>query len=78
ADAFADGIAKRRTRISVPRWVNAIRWLKPLLTTRVAEIETSRRAAEIVPLMDQEVLALGRSTSARTAALERDKQPVAP
>jgi NAD(P)-dependent dehydrogenase (short-subunit alcohol dehydrogenase family) len=72
ADAFADGIAKRRTRISVPGWVNAIRWLKPALTTKLGERETSRRAAEIVPLMDQEVLALGRSQSARTAALERD------
>jgi NAD(P)-dependent dehydrogenase (short-subunit alcohol dehydrogenase family) len=77
ADAFVDGIAKRRTRISVPRWVNAIRWLKPLMTTRIGEFEIARRAPEIVPLMDQEVLALGRSTSARTAALEaEDHQPV--
>jgi NAD(P)-dependent dehydrogenase (short-subunit alcohol dehydrogenase family) len=73
ADAFADGIAKRRTRISVPRWVNAVRWLKPALTTRLGERETTRRAPEIVPLMDQEVLALGRSQSARTAALGRDE-----
>ncbi|MCW3002557.1 MAG: family oxidoreductase [Conexibacter sp.] len=73
ADAFADGIAKRRTRISVPRWVNAIRWLKPALTTKLGERETAKRAAEIVPLMDQEVLALGRSQSARTAALEQDE-----
>jgi NAD(P)-dependent dehydrogenase (short-subunit alcohol dehydrogenase family) len=72
ADAFADGIAKRRTRISVPRWVNAIRWLKPALTTRLGERETAKRAAEIIPLMDQEVLALGRSQSARVAALEHD------
>jgi NAD(P)-dependent dehydrogenase (short-subunit alcohol dehydrogenase family) len=72
ADAFADGIAKRRTRINVPRWVNVIRWLKPALTTKLGERETSRRAPEIVPLMDQEVLAMGRSQSARTAALEQD------
>jgi NAD(P)-dependent dehydrogenase (short-subunit alcohol dehydrogenase family) len=77
ADAFADGIAKRRRRISVPGWVNAIRWLKPALTTRIGELETSRRAAEIIPLMDQEVLALGRSASARITALEAEEQPVA-
>jgi NAD(P)-dependent dehydrogenase (short-subunit alcohol dehydrogenase family) len=70
ADAFADGIAQRRTRISVPGWVNAIRWLKPALTTKLGERETSRRAPEIVPLMDEEVRALGRSQSARTEALE--------
>jgi NAD(P)-dependent dehydrogenase (short-subunit alcohol dehydrogenase family) len=77
ADAFVDGIAKRRRRISVPRWVNAIRWLKPALTTRIGELETARRAPEIVPLMDQEVLALGRSASARVTALEsEDRAPV--
>jgi NAD(P)-dependent dehydrogenase (short-subunit alcohol dehydrogenase family) len=73
ADAFVDGIAKRRRRISVPRWVNAVRWLKPALTTRIGELETARRAPEIVPLMDQEVLALGRSASARVIALGRDE-----
>ncbi|MCW2983939.1 MAG: family oxidoreductase [Conexibacter sp.] len=72
AEAFVDGIAKRRRRISVPRWVNVIRWLKPALTTRIGELETARRAPEIVPLMDQEVLALGRSASARVTALDRD------
>lgn len=78
ADAFVKGIEKRRTRISVPGWVNAIRWLKPALTTPAGEREVARHAHEIVPLMDQEVLALGRSMSARTAALEEeDRQPVA-
>jgi NAD(P)-dependent dehydrogenase (short-subunit alcohol dehydrogenase family) len=77
ADAFVKGIEKRRTRISVPGWVNAIRWLKPALTTPLGERETARHAHEIVPLMDQEVLALGRSISARTAALEEEREPVA-
>jgi NAD(P)-dependent dehydrogenase (short-subunit alcohol dehydrogenase family) len=77
ADAFVKGIEKRKTRISVPGWVNAIRWLKPALTTPAGERETARHAHEIVPLMDQEVLALGRSMSARTAALDEDRQPVA-
>lgn len=77
ADAFVKGIEKRKTRISVPGWVNAIRWLKPALTTPIGERETARHAHEIVPLMDQEVLALGRSMSARTAALDEDRQPVA-
>lgn len=74
--AFVKGIEKRKTRISVPGWVNAIRWLKPLMTTPIGEREVGRHAHEIVPLMDQEVLALGRSMSARTAALEDDKEPV--
>jgi NAD(P)-dependent dehydrogenase (short-subunit alcohol dehydrogenase family) len=74
AEAFVAGIEKRRTRISVPGWVNAIRWLKPALTTWAGERETRRRAPEIVPLMDQEVLKLGRSMSARSAALEHQPE----
>jgi NAD(P)-dependent dehydrogenase (short-subunit alcohol dehydrogenase family) len=77
ADAFANGIAKRKTRINVPGWVGAMRWLKPLLTTKVGEREVARHAHEIVPLMDQEVLALGRSTSARNIAMDSERQPVA-
>jgi NAD(P)-dependent dehydrogenase (short-subunit alcohol dehydrogenase family) len=73
ADAFVAGIERRRTRISVPRWVNAIRWLKPAMTTVVGERETRRHAPEVVPLMDREVAALGRSMSARTAALEQQQ-----
>jgi NAD(P)-dependent dehydrogenase (short-subunit alcohol dehydrogenase family) len=76
ADAFVAGIEKRKRRISVPGWVNAIRWLKPALTTKLGERESVRQAAEIVPLMDQEVQALGRSVSARTAALE-ERAPAA-
>jgi NAD(P)-dependent dehydrogenase (short-subunit alcohol dehydrogenase family) len=71
ADAFVRGIEKRAIRVSVPRWVNAIRWLKPALSTAVAGRQTARDAAEVVPLMDREVAAMGRSLSERTAALEK-------
>ncbi|QEC47305.1 SDR family oxidoreductase [Baekduia soli] len=75
ADAFVAGIGRRATRVSVPRWVNAIRWLKPAMTTTLGEREARRHAPEIVPLMDQEVAALGRSMSARTAALQSEAEP---
>jgi NAD(P)-dependent dehydrogenase (short-subunit alcohol dehydrogenase family) len=74
ADAFVDGIARRRTRINVPRWVNAVRWLKPAMTTVLGEREARRNAPEVVPLMDQEVARLGRSLSARSAALEQQPE----
>jgi NAD(P)-dependent dehydrogenase (short-subunit alcohol dehydrogenase family) len=72
AEAFADGIERRATRINVPRWVGAIRWLKPALTTPAVERQAAKDAAEMVPLMDREVAAMGRAVSERTAALERD------
>jgi NAD(P)-dependent dehydrogenase (short-subunit alcohol dehydrogenase family) len=71
ADAFVAGIERRATRVSVPRWVNAMRWLKPAMTTTLGERQVMRDAAEIVPLMDQEVREMGRSVSERVAALER-------
>jgi NAD(P)-dependent dehydrogenase (short-subunit alcohol dehydrogenase family) len=74
ADAFVDGIAKRRTRVNVPRWVNVIRWLKPALTTPLGERDARRHAPEIIPLMDAEVRAMGRSLSARSAALEQQPE----
>jgi NAD(P)-dependent dehydrogenase (short-subunit alcohol dehydrogenase family) len=67
--AFVKGIEKRSTRINVPGWVGLMRWIKPLATTRIGEREVRRHAPRIVPLMDAEVAALGRSVSERTAAL---------
>jgi NAD(P)-dependent dehydrogenase (short-subunit alcohol dehydrogenase family) len=75
ADAFIRGIEKRAVRVNVPRWVNVIRWLKPLMTTPAVEKQSIKDAAEILPLMDEEVARMGRSLSERTAALER--QPAA-
>jgi NAD(P)-dependent dehydrogenase (short-subunit alcohol dehydrogenase family) len=76
ADAFVAGIEGRRTRINVPRWVNALRWLKPVLTTPLGERDARRHAAEIIPVMDAEVRAMGRSLSARSAALEQQPAEV--
>jgi NAD(P)-dependent dehydrogenase (short-subunit alcohol dehydrogenase family) len=64
ATAFVKGIEGRKDRIYCPGWVVAFRWLKPLLSTRVGELPVHRATAEIVPQMDAEVAALGRSTSA--------------
>jgi hypothetical protein len=44
--------------------VRLFRWLKPVLSTRVGELPVRRSFAELVPQMDAEVAALGRSTSA--------------
>jgi NAD(P)-dependent dehydrogenase (short-subunit alcohol dehydrogenase family) len=64
AEAFVKGIEGRKDRVYCPRWVRLFRWLKPALSTRVGELPVRRRFAELVPQMDAEVAALGRSTSA--------------
>jgi NAD(P)-dependent dehydrogenase (short-subunit alcohol dehydrogenase family) len=68
ADAFARGIEKRAARVNVPGWVGWLRWLKPLLTSRLMELLSRRDSRRTVPLMDEEVARLGRSASARVSA----------
>jgi NAD(P)-dependent dehydrogenase (short-subunit alcohol dehydrogenase family) len=63
ATAFVKGIEGRKDRIYCPGWVVAFRWLKPVLSTRLGELPVRRTTAELMPQMDAEVAALGRSTS---------------
>jgi NAD(P)-dependent dehydrogenase (short-subunit alcohol dehydrogenase family) len=63
AVAFVKGIEGRAARVYSPRWVALFRWLKPVLSTRVGEAPVRRSCAGLVPQMDAEVAALGRSLS---------------
>jgi NAD(P)-dependent dehydrogenase (short-subunit alcohol dehydrogenase family) len=69
--AFVKGIESRRRQINCPGWVGLIRWLRPLLATRVGEGQTLKFVPDLLPRMDAEVAALGRSMSARTEAVEK-------
>jgi NAD(P)-dependent dehydrogenase (short-subunit alcohol dehydrogenase family) len=70
AEAFVKGIEGRQARIYCPRWVGLFRWLKPVLSTEVGELPIRKTTAELLPRMDAEVAALGRSTSAYNEDLE--------
>lgn len=63
--AFVKAVEKRKRRVYVPRWVGALGWLKPILSSRLGERETLKHAPALLPKMDEEVARLGRSTSAR-------------
>ena len=64
ADAFVKGIERRAARIYCPRWVGLFRWVKPVLSTPVGEFPIRETTAELLPRIDAEAAALGRSTSA--------------
>lgn len=66
---FEKGIARRAGRINVPGWVGALRWLRPLVQSRLGERDIRRLTPALLPEMDAEVAAIGRSVSARTRAL---------
>lgn len=68
--AFVTGIEKRASRIYCPGWVAAFRWLKPILSTRLGELPVLRFVPDLLPRMDAEVAALGRSSSAHTESIE--------
>ncbi len=69
-EAFVKGIEERKRQINVPGWVGAFRWLKPLLSTPLGERPIAALVPRILPKMDAEVAALGRSTSSRLEELE--------
>jgi len=65
------GIERRKRYVYCPDYVAVMRWLKPLLTTRLGEATTRKSVPELLPQMDAEVEALGRSLSARTQEVEK-------
>ncbi|WP_373200003.1 SDR family oxidoreductase [Mycobacterium marinum] len=71
AAAFVKGIEGRKARIYCPDWVGLFRWLKPVLSTPLGELPVRKATAELLPKMDAEVAALGRSTSAYNQGLEK-------
>jgi NAD(P)-dependent dehydrogenase (short-subunit alcohol dehydrogenase family) len=70
AAAFVAGLEQRKRRVFVPEWVRLLAWFKPLITSPLGERETLKHAPRIMAMMDAEVTALGRSTSARNVAME--------
>ena len=70
-EIFVAGIEGRKRQINCPSFVGLLRWLKPLLSSRLGEGLTTKHVPELLPKMDAEAAALGRSVSARTEALEK-------
>jgi NAD(P)-dependent dehydrogenase (short-subunit alcohol dehydrogenase family) len=70
-EVFVKGIEGRKRQVNCPGWVGLMRWLKPLMSTRLGESTTLKSVPELMPKMDAEVAALGRSMSARTEELEK-------
>ncbi|MGK2882554.1 MAG: SDR family oxidoreductase [Mycobacterium sp.] len=68
--AFVTGIEGRKKRIYCPDWVRLFRWIRPLLAMPIGELDVRRVTPRLLPQMDGEAKALGRSISARTNALE--------
>jgi len=69
AQAIVDGFEKRSARVYVPRAAAIIYWLRSLIMGTPGEKLASAEAATMVPRMERELAALGRTSSLRTAAI---------
>lgn len=78
AAAFVKGIERRRTRVYCPRWVALFRWVKPVLSSPLGELPLHEPTAELLPQLDTQVAALGRSMSASNVELLRENRGSAP
>jgi NAD(P)-dependent dehydrogenase (short-subunit alcohol dehydrogenase family) len=74
AAAFADGIAKRKRRVYVPRSVGVVQALRTIVVGPIADVFIRRQARTLVPRMEAEVTALGRSFSQTTVGMGGHEQ----
>ena len=70
AARFVKGIAGRKRHVYVPGWVGAVAQARNVVNSPVGERDALKFTPELLPLMDEEVRRLGRSTSARNVATE--------
>lgn len=63
------GIERRKRQVNCPRWVGLGRWLRPHFTSRIGERWLPKATPQALHRLDAEVVALGRSMSARTLKL---------
>ena len=63
--AFVKGIVNRKRHVYVPGWVAAVAQARNLVNSPLGERDALEHGPERLPLMDEEVRNLGRSTSAR-------------
>jgi NAD(P)-dependent dehydrogenase (short-subunit alcohol dehydrogenase family) len=66
ADAFVDGIERRRRRIYVPRAVGAVQAIRTAVLSPLSDLVIGRTARTSVPLMEAQVRTLGRAFGAHT------------
>ncbi len=71
AAALAEGIERRRRKIYVPRSLALFDALRSMLTGPLADRVLARHARTVVPALEEEVRALGRSFG--TGSVERDR-----
>lgn len=63
--AVVEGLERRSRVVYIPGWVGALAQGRAILSSRVTQAVMNPKTKKLLPQMDAEVRALGRSTSAR-------------
>jgi short-subunit dehydrogenase len=74
AAAFVDGIERRRRTVFVPKSLAPLAAVRQLLSSRLADRLTGRTARRIIPRLEREVAALGRSFGANSVEVGSGKE----
>lgn len=74
-NAFVKGIEKRQRHVYCPGWVRGIGLNRNVVNSAAGAIPVLRHVPRLLPEMDAQVAALGRSTSARN--IDNDADPAA-
>ncbi|AYJ50228.1 SDR family oxidoreductase [Rhodococcus sp. P1Y] len=64
-DAFVDGLEGRKRKVYVPKWVGFAGRFRSIVNSAVGDRALLKHVPRLLPKMDAEVAALGRSTSKR-------------
>lgn len=70
--AFVKAVEKRSRHVYVPGWVRGVGLNRNVVNSAAGALPILRLVPELLPRMDAEVAALGRSTSARNVRLDND------
>ncbi|MEV4759747.1 short-chain dehydrogenase/reductase [Micromonospora sp. NPDC049559] len=75
AEAMVDAVERRRRRVYVPRAVGLVQAARTLVLSPVSDLVLGRGARRSVPVLEEQVRALGRSFGRHTAAREGTPAP---
>lgn len=73
-NAFVKAVEKRSRHVYVPGWVRGIGLNRNVVNSAAGAIPVLRHVPRLLPKMDAEVAALGRSTSARNVSPNTDEE----
>jgi short-subunit dehydrogenase len=73
AEAFAEGIERRSRKVFVPKSLAAVSAVRQIFMSRLADRVTGRTARRIIPRLEREVAALGRSFGEHCVEIPQDE-----